>query len=73
MTTGLKDGTERTDGQFEEGIGDLEHKDVRVPVVVDHKDTFDGPPHAKVLIIVFEPLQTCRHRRVFFWLRLLCA
>ena len=59
--------------QFEKGVGDLQHEDVRVAVVVDDKNTLDGATHAKVFIVVLEALETCRDGWIFFWLCLLGA
>lgn len=61
------------DVQFEERVGNLEHEDVGVPVVVHNEDSFHRPPHTEVLIVVLQTLQACRHRWIFFWLRLLRA
>lgn len=61
------------DVQFEERVGNLEHEDVGVPVVVHNEDSFDRSPHTEVLIVVLQTLQACRHRWVFFGLRLLRA
>jgi hypothetical protein len=59
--------------QFEEGVGDLEHEDVWVAVVMDDKDTFDCATHAIVLVIVLETLETGRDRGILLGLGLLGA
>jgi hypothetical protein len=57
--------------QLEERVRDLEHEDVRVPVVVDDEDALDGAPRAPVFVVVLQPLQPRRHRRVLLRLRVL--
>lgn len=52
--------------QLEKGVGNLQHEDVGVAVVVDYKDALDRPAHAKVLIVVLEALETRRNRGIFF-------
>ena len=47
---------ELKDAQFEERVGDLEHEDVWVAVVVHDEDALDGAPHPEVFIVVLEPL-----------------
>ena len=59
--------------QFEEGIRDLQHEDVRVVVLVADEDALAGPSHSVLVIVLLEPLQSCEDRWVFFWLRLLGA
>ncbi len=61
------------DAQLEKRVGDLQHEYMRVPVVVDDEDALDGAPHSKVFIVILQPLQARRHRRVLLWLRLLRA
>jgi hypothetical protein len=60
-------------GELEERVRDLEHEDVRVPVVVDDEDALDGAPHAKVLVVVLQALQARGHGGVFFRLGLFGA
>lgn len=59
--------------QLEEGIGDLEHQDVRVAMVVHNKNALDGAPHTEVFIVVLEALQASRNRGILFRLRFLGA
>jgi hypothetical protein len=40
------------DSQFEEGVGDLQHENVGMPVIMHHQDAFYSPPHAEVFIVV---------------------
>ena len=47
--------------QLEERVRDLEHEDVWVAVVVHDEDALHSPTHAKVFIVVLQPLQTRRH------------
>ena len=50
---------ERTEGsQREERVGDLEHEDVRVAVVVHDEDVLDGAAHPKVLVVVLQALES---------------
>jgi len=42
--------------QFEECVGNLEHKDVRVTVIMYDENTLDCASHAKVLIVILEAL-----------------
>jgi len=56
--------------QFEEGIGDLEHEDMRVAVVVNNKNTLDGAAHAIILVVVLQTLQPGRDRGVLLGLGL---
>jgi hypothetical protein len=44
----------KEDVQFEEGVGDLEHEDVGVPLVVHDEDALGPPSHSKVLIVILE-------------------
>jgi hypothetical protein len=52
--------------QLEKGVGNLQHEDVRVAMVMNYKDALDRPAHAKVLIVVLEALETRRNRGIFF-------
>ena len=58
----------RRNVQFEESIGDLEHKNVGMPVVMNHKNPLYCSSHAKILIVVLKTLETGRNGRIFFWL-----
>ena len=42
--------------QFEEGIGDLEHENVRVTVFVTDEDTLARPPHSMLFIVLLKAL-----------------
>lgn len=44
--------------QFEECICNLEHENVRMAVVMHDKDPFDRAPHAEILIVVLQTLET---------------
>jgi hypothetical protein len=59
--------------QLEKRVGDLQHKNMRVPMIVHHKDPFHSASHSKVLIVVLQTLQARRHAWVFLWLRFLRA
>lgn len=59
--------------QLEEGVGDLQHEDVRVPVVVHDEDALDGAPHAKVLVVVLQALEARGDGGVLLGLGLLGA
>ena len=54
--------------QFEESIGDLEHENMGMPVVMNNENPLYGSSHAKILIIVLKALETGRNGRIFFWL-----
>ena len=60
-------------GQLEEGVGDLQHQDVRVVVLVADEDALAGAPHAVRVVMLLQPLQPRDHRRVLLGLRLLDA
>jgi hypothetical protein len=57
-----------SNSQFEKCIGDLQHEDMGMAVVVYNKDSFYGTAHSKVFIIVLQPLKAGRYGRVFLWL-----
>lgn len=42
-------------------------------VFVTDKDAFTSPPHAMLLIVLLQSLQTSQDRRILFWLLLLSA
>ena len=42
----------RSNVQLEEGIGDLQHQDMWMAVVVDNEDTFNCTSHSKVFIVI---------------------
>lgn len=46
---------------------------MRMTVFVYHQYSLDGPPHAKIFIVVLKSLQSSRNRWIFFGLRLLCC
>ncbi len=47
--------------QFEECVRDLKHEDMRVAVVMDDEDTLNCPPHAKIFIVILQPLESSGH------------
>lgn len=57
--------------QLEEGVGDLKHEDVRMPVLVHYEDSFDRSPHAEILVVVLQALQSSCNRWILFGLRIL--
>jgi hypothetical protein len=59
--------------QFEKCIGDLEHENVWMTVIVYNQYSFYSSAHAEVFIVVLKTLQTSRDRRVFFWLSFFCT
>lgn len=59
--------------QFEERIGDLQHQDMRMVMFVAHQDPFARPPHAMLLVMLLQPLQTCDDRGILFGLVFLRA
>lgn len=59
--------------QLEEGIGDLQHQDVRMIVLVADEDAFAGAAHTMDIVVLFETLEARQDRGVFFWLRLFGA
>jgi len=42
--------------QLKECVGDLEHEDVRMTMIMNDEDALDGATHAKVFIVVLETL-----------------
>ena len=61
----------RFHSQFEEGIGDLQHQDVRMVMLMADQDPFASPPHAIAIIVLFQAFQAREDGWVFFWLCLL--
>ena len=59
--------------QLEEGIGDLQHQDMRMIVLVADENTLAGTAHTMDIIVLFQTLQSCEDRGVFFWLGFFCA
>lgn len=59
--------------QLEKGVRDLQHQDMRVIMLMTNQDALTRPPHAMLLIMFLQALQTRQHRGVFFWLSLLRA
>ena len=57
-----------SDKQFEECIGNLEHEDMRMIMLVADKDTFTSSSHSMFFIVLLQPAQTSRDRRIFFGL-----
>lgn len=60
-------------GQLEKGIGDLQHQDVGVVVLVADEDALAGAAHAMLVVVLFEALQAGQHGGVFFGLGFLGA
>ena len=52
VSNGFCDTWEERAVQFEEGIGNLQHEDVRMVVLMAHQYTFTRPPHA-IFFVVF--------------------
>ena len=52
---------EQCDVQLEERVGDLQHQDVRVIMLVADKDSLAGPPHAMFDIVFFQSFQASKH------------
>ena len=42
--------------QFEKGIGDLKHEDMRMAMVVNDEDAFNSAAHAIILVVVLQTL-----------------
>ena len=61
------------DLQLEKCVGNLEHEDMRMAMVVHDQDTFYCSSHSKVFIVVLEALQTSRNRGILFRLGLFGA
>ncbi len=66
-------GLEVVSRQLEKGVGDLQHQDVRMVVLVTDEDALAGSSHAMLDIVLFEALEACENGRVFFRLRFLGA
>ena len=54
------------DSQFEESVGNLQHQDVRVVVLVADQHPLTGPSHAMLLVVLFQSLKPGQYRGVFF-------
>ena len=50
-----------THSQFEESIGNLQHQDVGVVVLVADQDAFARPPHAMLLVVFLQTFQAGEH------------
>jgi hypothetical protein len=61
------------DLQLEKRVRDLQHEDMGVTVIVHDEDTFDGPPHSEIFIVVLQALEASGNRGVFLRLRFLGA
>lgn len=59
--------------QLEEGIGDLQHQNMRMVVLVADQNGLASPPHTMLVIVLLQPAQTIFHRWILLWLRLFCA
>ncbi len=64
---------ERRHLQFEEGVGNLQHQDVRVIVLVADQNPLTRSSHPVLLIVLFQPLQSREYGGIFFRLILFCA
>ena len=53
-------------GQLEEGVGDLQHEDVRVVVLVADEDPLAGAPHPVRGVVLFEAGEARGDGGVFF-------
>jgi hypothetical protein len=51
--------------QLKEGVGDLEHENVRVTMIVYDEDAFNCAAHSKILIVILETLKTSRDGWIF--------
>lgn len=54
--------------QFEKGVRNLQHQNVGMVVLVADQDALAGSTHAMSNVVLFQSLQTCKHRGVLFWL-----
>lgn len=43
---------DKCSSQFEKGIGDLQHENMGMAMIVNDKDSFYGATHSKVFIII---------------------
>lgn len=60
-------------GQLEESVGDLEHQDVRVVVLVADENALAGPSHAVFIVVLLEPPEPRDNGGVLLRLRLFDA
>ena len=58
----------REDIQLEKGVRNLQHQNMWVIVFVADQDALAGSAHAMFDVVLFQSLQTCKHRGVLFWL-----
>ena len=54
--------------QLEEGVGNLQHENMWVIMLVADQNSFARPSHAILMVVLFQSLQSCRDGRVLFWL-----
>ena len=59
--------------QLEKSIRDLQHQYMRVVVLVTDQYALTCPPHAVLVVMLLEPLQSREHGGIFFWLAILGA
>lgn len=64
---------ERRPLQLEEGVGNLQHQDMRMIVLVANQNPLTRPPHPMLLIVLFQPLQSREDGGIFFRLVLFGA
>jgi hypothetical protein len=62
-----------TNVQLEERVCNLQHQNVGMVVFVADQHALARPPHAMLLVVFFQPLQSRKHRRIFFWLAIFGA
>jgi len=63
----------RFNEQLEKGIGNLQHENMRVIVLMTDENALTRPSHAILLVMFLESLQSGKNRGVFFGLCLFCA
>jgi len=51
--------------QLEESIGNLQHEDMWMIMLMADEDTLTRSPHPILLVVLFEPLQPRKYRRIF--------
>jgi len=65
--------TESRHSQLEEGIGNLQHQDMRMIMLMADQDPLTRPSHPMLLVVFFQPLQSCEDGGIFFRLVLFRA
>ncbi len=59
--------------QLEEGVCDLQHQDVWVVVLVADQNGLACSSHAVLIVVLFQSLQTRKHRRILLRLAIFGA